>query len=103
MKNLDLEDLSFSQGSHLMSNKKCHLPEGSFRKQKKGYSWNVIKNIETFGSLPKVRDTFWALELHQFLINARVEIEFTTPKNGKIHPKTIKHFEPLKHTVTQTE
>ena len=36
MKAIDLEDLAFSQGSHLMSNKKCHLPEGSFRKQKKG-------------------------------------------------------------------
>ena len=33
---LDLEDLSFQQGSHFMSNKKCSLPEGSFRKQRKG-------------------------------------------------------------------
>uniref|UniRef100_A0A915HM77 U5 small nuclear ribonucleoprotein 200 kDa helicase n=1 Tax=Romanomermis culicivorax TaxID=13658 RepID=A0A915HM77_ROMCU len=29
---LDLEDLSFQQGSHFMSNKKCHLPDGSYRK-----------------------------------------------------------------------
>lgn len=34
---LDLEDLAFSQGSHLMSNKKCILPEGSQRTQKKSY------------------------------------------------------------------
>ncbi len=34
---LDLEDLAFSQGSHLMANKRCQLPEGSFRKQRKGY------------------------------------------------------------------
>ena len=34
---LDLEDLAFSQGSHLMANKRCQLPDGSFRKQKKGY------------------------------------------------------------------
>jgi len=34
---LDLEDLSFSHGSHLMANKKCQLPDGSFRKQRKGY------------------------------------------------------------------
>lgn len=33
---LDLEDLSFQQGSHFMSNKKCSLPDGSFRKQRKG-------------------------------------------------------------------
>lgn len=35
---LDLDDLIFSQGSHFMSNKKCQLPDGSFRKQRKGTS-----------------------------------------------------------------
>ncbi|XP_054265192.1 U5 small nuclear ribonucleoprotein 200 kDa helicase isoform X1 [Macrosteles quadrilineatus] len=34
---LDLEDLAFSAGSHFMSNKRCQLPDGSFRKQRKGY------------------------------------------------------------------
>ena len=34
---LDLEELAFSQGSHLMANKKCDLPEGSFRTPCKGY------------------------------------------------------------------
>ena len=34
---LNLEDIQFQQGSHLMANKKCQLPEGSFRKQRKGY------------------------------------------------------------------
>ena len=34
---LDLEDLTFTSGSHLMANKKCQLPDGSFRKQRKGY------------------------------------------------------------------
>ncbi|XP_046658562.1 putative U5 small nuclear ribonucleoprotein 200 kDa helicase [Homalodisca vitripennis] len=34
---LDLEDLAFTQGSHFMSNKRCQLPDGSFRKQRKGY------------------------------------------------------------------
>uniref|UniRef100_A0A914ZLT1 U5 small nuclear ribonucleoprotein 200 kDa helicase n=1 Tax=Parascaris univalens TaxID=6257 RepID=A0A914ZLT1_PARUN len=34
---LDLDDLAFSQGSHVMSNKRCHLPDGSYRKQKKSY------------------------------------------------------------------
>lgn len=34
---LDLEDIAFIQGSHFMANKRCHLPEGSFRKQRKGY------------------------------------------------------------------
>ncbi|RZF42849.1 hypothetical protein LSTR_LSTR003673 [Laodelphax striatellus] len=34
---LDLEDLVFAQGSHFMSNKRCQLPDGSYRKQRKGY------------------------------------------------------------------
>lgn len=34
---LDLDDLKFSQGSHFMANKRCQLPDGSFRKQRKGY------------------------------------------------------------------
>lgn len=34
---IDLESLAFKEGSHLMTNKKCVLPQGSLRKQKKGY------------------------------------------------------------------
>ncbi|CAG8585503.1 9938_t:CDS:2 [Funneliformis caledonium] len=34
---VDLESLTFTQGGHLMSNKKCKLPEGSFKRSKKGY------------------------------------------------------------------
>ena len=34
---LNLDELSFTNGSHFMANKRCQLPEGSFRKQEKGY------------------------------------------------------------------
>jgi pre-mRNA-splicing helicase BRR2 len=34
---LDLESMAFGQGGRLMSNKKCKLPEGSFKRSKKGY------------------------------------------------------------------
>ncbi|XP_038221111.1 putative U5 small nuclear ribonucleoprotein 200 kDa helicase [Zerene cesonia] len=34
---LQLEELVFAAGSHLMANKRCQLPAGSFRKQRKGY------------------------------------------------------------------
>lgn len=36
-KALDLADLTFTQGSHFMANKRCQLPDGSFRKQRRGY------------------------------------------------------------------
>ncbi|KAJ8517086.1 hypothetical protein ONZ45_g5700 [Pleurotus djamor] len=34
---LDLESMVFSQGGHLMTNKKCKLPEGSFKRSRKGF------------------------------------------------------------------
>jgi pre-mRNA-splicing helicase BRR2 len=34
---IDLEAIKFDQGGRLMSNKKCHLPKGSTKLQKKGY------------------------------------------------------------------
>lgn len=34
---LDMESLQFEQGAHLMANKRCELPEKSWRAQKKGY------------------------------------------------------------------
>jgi pre-mRNA-splicing helicase BRR2 len=36
-KTVDLESMAFSQGGHLMSNKKCKLPDGSFKRARKGY------------------------------------------------------------------
>jgi pre-mRNA-splicing helicase BRR2 len=36
-KAVDLEAMAFSQGARLMSNKKVKLPEGSFKRAKKGY------------------------------------------------------------------
>ena len=34
---LNLEDMAFTNGSHFMANKRCQLPEGSYRQQEKGY------------------------------------------------------------------
>lgn len=34
---LNLDDLVFAEGAHLMANKRCELPEKSWRAQKKGY------------------------------------------------------------------
>ncbi|KAJ3766130.1 pre-mRNA splicing factor, partial [Lentinula raphanica] len=37
LKTIDLSAMAFSQGGHLMSNKKCVLPEGSFKRLRKGW------------------------------------------------------------------
>jgi len=44
--NLDLEDLAFAQGSHFMANKTCQLPDGSYRKQKKGYEEVIVPALK---------------------------------------------------------
>ncbi|KAI0310341.1 hypothetical protein OF83DRAFT_1088432, partial [Amylostereum chailletii] len=36
-KMVDLESMAFSQGGHLMSNKRMQLPDGSFKRAKRGY------------------------------------------------------------------
>ena len=43
---LDLGNLAFDEGSHLMSNKKCELPKGSYRAQKKGYDEVHVPAVE---------------------------------------------------------
>ena len=43
---LDLEDLAFAQGSHFMANKTCQLPNGSYRKQKKGYEEVLVPALK---------------------------------------------------------
>ena len=43
---LDLSNLAFDEGAHLMSNKKCDLPKGSYRAQKKGYDEVHVPAVE---------------------------------------------------------
>ncbi len=45
---LSLEELAFENGSHFMTNKRCELPEGSTRKQQKGY-----EEVEVPAAKPK--------------------------------------------------
>jgi pre-mRNA-splicing helicase BRR2 len=44
---IDLDTIAFQQGGHLMSNKQCKLPEGSFQKQKKGYEEITIPAVKS--------------------------------------------------------
>lgn len=55
---LDLDDLAFAQGSHLMSNKRCELPKGSNRKQTKSYEVVYVPALKPrpFGKDEKLID-----------------------------------------------
>ncbi|KAJ8969793.1 hypothetical protein NQ314_001578 [Rhamnusium bicolor] len=54
---IDFEDLVFQQGSHFMANKRCQLPDGSFRKQRKGYEEVHVPALKpkTFGDNEKLQ------------------------------------------------
>jgi pre-mRNA-splicing helicase BRR2 len=49
-KKVDLEDLSFKEGGHLMTNSRCELPEKSWRAQKKGYEEVHVPAVKPFVS-----------------------------------------------------
>jgi len=46
---LDLDDLSFTQGSHFMANKRCQLPDRSYRQNMKGQlcgvQWSLCSQL----------------------------------------------------------
>lgn len=54
---LELDNLVFQQGSHLMSNRRCELPTGSYRTTKKGYE-EVCRPILPFPRRQRTNFTF---------------------------------------------
>ena len=44
---VDVESLSFAKGGHYMSNKECKLPEGTWRRQQKGYEEVHVPAVRT--------------------------------------------------------
>lgn len=42
---VDLKSLIFAQGGHFMAHNRCQLPDGSFRKQRKGFVFFSISNF----------------------------------------------------------
>ena len=78
---LSLDDLAFTNGSHFMANKRCQLPEGSFRKQEKGYEEVHVPALKpkSFADDEQVTTTMIesAFEVHCNLILAvLVSIDF---------------------------
>ena len=56
---LDLETLAFTQGGHLMANKRCELPQGSQRISHKGYEEVLVpatRNMDDDEVLKKIAD-----------------------------------------------
>ncbi|KAG7088489.1 hypothetical protein E1B28_012477 [Marasmius oreades] len=91
-KTVDLESMAFSQGGHLMSNKKCKLPEGSFKRAKKGYEEIHVpapKSKPTAaGELVPISDLpAWAREAFTVLTLNRIQ--------SKLYPIAFGTDEPI--------
>jgi pre-mRNA-splicing helicase BRR2 len=90
---LDLEALAFNTGGHLMANKRCQLPHGSFRVQKKGYEEVHVPALkqQAFGreehlipieTMPQWAQPAFAGMRNLNRIQSRVyETAFTSPEN----------------------
>jgi pre-mRNA-splicing helicase BRR2 len=77
---VDLESMAFSQGGHLMSNKKCKLPEGSFKRAKKGYE-------EIHVPYPKQKPIVEGDLVPISSLPAWVREAFTVPKLNRVQSK----------------
>ena len=67
---VDLESMAFSQGGHLVFNRKCGLPEGSFKQAKKGYEEIYVHEL-----VPVSDMLAWAQEA------------FTVPKPNRVQSR----------------
>ncbi|KJA17891.1 hypothetical protein HYPSUDRAFT_205863 [Hypholoma sublateritium FD-334 SS-4] len=77
---VDLESMAFSQGGHLMSNKKCKLPDGSFKRAKKGYE-------EIHVPAPKQKPTIDGENIPISSLPAWAREAFTVPKLNRVQSK----------------
>jgi pre-mRNA-splicing helicase BRR2 len=79
---VDLDSMAFSQGGHLMSNKKCKLPDGSFKRAKKGYE-------EIHVPPPKQKPTTEGEFVPITALPAWAREAFTVPKLNRVQSKVF--------------
>lgn len=96
---LDLENLKFTQGARVNTNKTCKLPAGSFRVNKKGYDEVVIppvaqNNTENIKEIPVESLPAWMHPVFQTK-NKKGETVFITEKFNKVQSKV---FETALHS-----
>ena len=79
---VDLDSMVFSQGGHLMSNKKCKLPDGSFKRAKKGYE-------EIHVPAPKQKPTRESHFVPITALRTWARKAFTFPKLNRVQSKVF--------------
>lgn len=77
---VDLESMAFSQGGHLMTNKKCKLPDGSFKRSRKGFE---EIHVPAPPKKPVRDDEFISIEK----LPGWARAAFTVPKLNRVQSK----------------
>lgn len=90
---LDLEQLTFRDGSHTMSNKKCDLPDTSWRAMKKGYEEVHVPAIRSV--IPKGEKLIKINELPEWTQKAFKNMEKLNRVQSKMYEVALKSSENL--------
>lgn len=90
---LDLEQLAFREGSHTMSNKKCDLPDTSWRAMKKGYEEVHVPAVRSV--IPKDEKLVKISDLPEWTQKAFKNMEKLNRVQSKMYEVALKSSENL--------
>jgi pre-mRNA-splicing helicase BRR2 len=90
---LDLETLAFRDGSHTMSNKKCNLPDNSWRAMKKGYEEVHVPAVSSI--IPKDEKLVLISELPEWTHAAFKGMDKLNRVQSKLAPVALESSENI--------
>ena len=90
---LDLDQLAFREGSHTMSNKKCDLPDTSWRAMKKGYEEVHVPAIKSV--IPKDEKLVKISDLPEWTQKAFKNMEKLNRVQSKMYEVALKSSENI--------
>ncbi|TDH71432.1 uncharacterized protein CCR75_005989 [Bremia lactucae] len=92
---VDVESLAFQEGGHLMSNRECRLPEGTWRAQKKGYEEVHIPAVRTKMAVSEAKARIKISTLPKWAQSAFAGMESLNRVQSKMYPAAFETSENL--------
>ncbi|GMF46792.1 unnamed protein product [Phytophthora fragariaefolia] len=92
---VDVESLAFQEGGHLMSNRDCRLPEGTWRAQKKGYEEVHVPAVRTKMAVAEEKARIKISTLPKWAQGAFKNMESLNRVQSKMFPAAFETSENL--------
>ncbi|KAF4324437.1 hypothetical protein G195_001421 [Phytophthora kernoviae 00238/432] len=92
---IDVESLTFQEGGHLMSNRECRLPEGTWRAQKKGYEEVHVPAVRTKMAVAEEKARIKISTLPKWAQGAFQKMESLNRVQSKMFPAAFETSENL--------